>query len=150
MFKIKSNTNVTNEFENLKCLYSNMHETNITHNSELKALNNIKSSRIKKIESQILQLNSLKHYKSKRGVTDGLESIIKSITGNLEQNYVIKYDEAISLLTNNQNNFRDIIKDQVTLVEYPIKKFQNESMSITENQSLLKNRIPSKEQTNKT
>lgn len=53
-------------------------------------------------------------------------SIIKSITLNFDQKDVVKYDKAVSLLTNNQNNLKNIIKDQVNLVEYSVTKFQND------------------------
>lgn len=41
--------------------------------------------------------------RNKRGLVDALGSIIKSISGNLDQNDAINYNNAIKVLQENQN-----------------------------------------------
>lgn len=58
------------------------------------------NSKIDKASSQII---SLEPHRSKRGLIDGLGSVIKSISGNLDYTDAIKYDNALMSLQNNQN-----------------------------------------------
>ncbi|KAL0883675.1 hypothetical protein ABMA27_015800 [Loxostege sticticalis] len=51
-----------------------------------------------KLGKVLVQLNSLEPNRVKRGIVDGLGSVIKSITGNLDHSDAIKYSKAINLL----------------------------------------------------
>lgn len=55
-----------------------------------------------KLNKASSHLQSLKPNRFKRGLVDGLGSVIKSITGNLDHTDAIKYDNALKALNDNQ------------------------------------------------
>lgn len=97
-----------------------------------------------KIISQIS--NFYPSHKSKRSLFDGLGSIIKSITGNLDHYDAERYDDAIATLTNNQGKLKIILKDQISLLQTSIKNFQENVKTLQHNQVVLKSRILQLEQ----
>lgn len=125
---------IKNAFEN---------ETNIAQSYKKSFYNsyNLAQSFENKIISQINQLNPSFHTRPKRGLINGLGSIIKSITGNLDQEDAEKYERAIKTLSNNQNKIKTIVQDQISLLEKSIQTFQSNIQNLTSNQILLKQRI---------
>ncbi|XP_074027861.1 uncharacterized protein isoform X1 [Leptinotarsa decemlineata] len=95
----------------------------------------------KKIITQIYQINPSIRRKQKRGLIDGLGSIIRSITGNLDQNDAEKYDRAIEILSSNQNKMKTLISDQITLLQRSIDNFRNNTQTLMHNQELLNSRL---------
>lgn len=70
------------------------------------------SSRLEKVT---YQLESLEPHRSKRGLIDGLGSVIKSLTGNLDYTDAIKYSNAIKNLENNQDKMNSQINNHISL-----------------------------------
>ena len=72
------------------------------------------------------QIQNLFTKRIKRGLINGLGSIIKSISGNLDQNDAEKYDNLIDQLKNNQkilqNQNEQIIKNEKQLTRDQNKK----------------------------
>lgn len=99
-----------------------------------------------KILIQIHQLNPLNNKRNKRGLIDGLGSIIKSITGNLDQADAEKYDQAINTLSNSQIKIKTLMKEQITLLQTSIQKFRNTTETLAHNQLTLVSRIMQLEQ----
>lgn len=98
----------------------------------------------RKIEQQIYQLNpSLLTNKklAKRGLIDGLGSIIKSITGNLDNNDALRYDQAIEKLSDNQIKIKTLVNDQITLLEKSIDTFNKSIQTLANNQLTLTAKI---------
>lgn len=79
--------------------------------------------------------------KHKRGLVNALGSIVKAISGNLDQDDAERYDKAINTLSQNQIKVKTLIKDQITLFQKSIQTFQSSIKNLTENQMILKNRI---------
>lgn len=73
---------------------------------------NYLSEKLIKINSQ---LKSLEPNRMKRGLVDGFGSIIKSITGNLDQTDAEKYDKAIKVLESNENKLVSELNEHITL-----------------------------------
>lgn len=94
-----------------------------------------------KIIQQINRLNPLLNLRQKRSLIDGLGTIIKSITGNLDANDAQKYDNAISQLSSNQNEIKILVKEQVTLLQKSIDNFDNHTRTLKHNQLVLESRI---------
>lgn len=100
-----------------------------------------------KIENQIYQLNpsinisNITVTKTKRGIINPLGSIIKCITGNLDNSDAEYYDEQIKQLQLNQNNLKKNLLNQVTLLETTIDKFQDLVYNISHNQNKLESNI---------
>jgi hypothetical protein len=57
-----------------------------------------------KLDKALVQLKSLEPNRSKRGLVDGLGSIIKSITGNLDYIDAERYEDALKILKVNQDH----------------------------------------------
>ena len=95
-----------------------------------------------KIKSQILQINPVAFKnRTKRGLVNGFGTIIKTLTGNLDQENAVKYDKAISLILKNEKNLKSIIKEQITITQNSNRLFQTISENITHNQLILESRI---------
>lgn len=98
-----------------------------------------------KIKLQFEQINPLiiknNKHRIRRGIIDGLGSIIKTITGNLDAEDAEKYDKAIEVLSSNQNKIKTLLKDQITILQSSIEKFNKTTASLVHNQDILKNRI---------
>lgn len=95
-----------------------------------------------KVENKIKEI--LPHpLRSKRGLINGLGSIFKSISGNLDASDGEHYEKLISELQNNQNKLSsNIIKSNSVSVEI-INKFNQTVRQITHNEELLQSRINS-------
>lgn len=96
-----------------------------------------------KITNQIFQLNpeDTSHARHKRGIVNGLGSILKIITGNLDQEDAQKYDDQISFLTKNHDKIKSILSEQVTILNSTITNFNNIITNISHNQIILESRI---------
>lgn len=93
-----------------------------------------------KIKEQINQLNP-KSSRQKRGIINGLGSIVKCLTGNLDQEDAEKYDTQISQLQTNQNKFKIILENQVSLLNSSINSFNELAHNISQNRETLRSRI---------
>lgn len=68
-----------------------------------------------KLNKVAYQLESLEPHRLKRGLVDGMGSIIKSLTGNLDYTDAIKYNNAINNLKNNQDKIASKINSHISL-----------------------------------
>lgn len=102
-----------------------------------------------KIKLQLKQLNPNISFKDnqtvsnrhRRGLINAIGSIVKIISGNLDNEDALRYDKEISELKNNQNNLKLIAAKQITLMQRAINNFQENIQSLAHNQILLKSRI---------
>lgn len=94
-----------------------------------------------KVSSQSKQLNPLMKVRSKRGLINGLGSIIKVITGNLDYSDAEKFDKAIDTLSDNQVKIKTLVNEQITLLQKSIKAFNESTQILANNQEVLKSRI---------
>lgn len=70
------------------------------------------SNKLAKISSQI---NTFETSRNKRGLINGLGSVIKSISGNLDYTDAIKYENAIQILQANEQKLETQINNHVSL-----------------------------------
>ena len=68
----------------------------------MKLLNHYKNE----VKSKFQNLNINENLRKKRGLINGLGSVIKSITGNLDAQDAEYYDKLIDELKNNQQNIQ--------------------------------------------
>lgn len=77
----------------------------------------------------------------KRGLINGLGSIWKSISGNLDQSDADKYDKAIVQLNSNQQKLKHIAGQQLSLTDKALHVFNDSMTKLQHNQILLESRI---------
>lgn len=85
--------------------------------------------------------NSLSRNRYKRGLIDGLGSIIHSITGNLDQEDAKRYDHAILTLQKNQNEITHHINKAITLNKIFLENYNNTLSVVASNQDKLNSKI---------
>ena len=107
-----------------------------TNETSLSILLQEKEMQIEAYLRQLLTKNS----RRKRGLLNVAGSLIKAITGNLDQEDAIKYDHILEQLEKSQENLETIVHKQVTLSKATINEFSKKISSIVKNQeSLIKN-----------
>ncbi|XP_045502923.1 uncharacterized protein LOC123699919 [Colias croceus] len=98
-------------------------------------LYNIKVQRLnEKLDKASSLLEALKPGRVKRGLINGLGSIIKSITGNLDYNDAITYDNAIKVLQNNQDKFNSDSNRYISLSKAWMSEHTKLISKLVENQ----------------
>lgn len=89
------------------------------------------------------QLETFEIKRVKRGLIDGLGSVIKSISGNLDYTDAVKYDNAISVLKQNENSLAVEINHQMSLSKQWVSRSSNVTDKIIDNQAKLEKVINS-------
>lgn len=92
------------------------------------------------ILNQLQQLNP-NFNRPKRGIINGLGSIIKVITGNLDQDDAERYDKQITTISQNQNKIKTILTNQITILNSTIANFNELAQNLSHNQIILESRI---------
>jgi hypothetical protein len=82
-------------------------------------------------------LNRLKPGRTKRGLLDGLGSVIKSITGNLDYQDAINYNNAIKLLQENQNKISLEFNSRISLNNEWMKERDHIIRQLVTNQKII-------------
>lgn len=88
-----------------------------------------------KLDKALDQLQSLEPNRVKRGLVDGLGSVIKSITGNLDYNDAIKYNDALLALKNDQLKITSGINKHISLNKEWMNRHSNLMVKLVDNQS---------------
>ncbi|KAG6459252.1 hypothetical protein O3G_MSEX011294 [Manduca sexta] len=73
----------------------------------------------------------------KRGIINGLGSVVKAITGNLDNDDAIKFENDIVNLRNKINSIQTSQKRSLVIAENAIDEFSNQLHKLDENQKLL-------------
>lgn len=94
-----------------------------------------------KLDKVLSKLDSLEPKRAKRGLVDGLGSIIKSISGNLDHTDALKYDEAIRTLESNQNNVISELNNHVSLSKEWMNKHTDVLEQLVKNQNKINHTI---------
>lgn len=89
------------------------------------------------------QLESFEPNRNKRGLIDGLGSLIKSISGNLDYTDAIKYNNAIQVLQENQDKLQVEFKNHISLSKDWMLEYSNIIEKISENQQFLAEKLNS-------
>jgi len=133
--------NLQGQYVRIKNAFEN--NTQITDSYKKAFINsyNIATFLQNRILEQINQLNPIVNNRKKRGLINAIGSIIKTITGNLDQEDAEKYEKAIEKLSTNQSRLKTSVKDQITLFQKAIDVFKASMQNLTQNQLLLKSRI---------
>lgn len=87
-----------------------------------------------KIQKIFNKLESFEPIRHKRGLIDGLGSIIKSISGNLDYTDALKYNQAITVLQNNEKKIKLEFNNHMTLSKEWMSRHSSLLDSVVENQ----------------
>lgn len=72
---------------------------------------------------------------------NGLGSIIKSLTENLDEEDAQRYDRAINHITSNQNKMKITLQERISLLDKSTQNFKDIAKNQTYNQKVLQTRI---------
>lgn len=127
-------------YERIKTSFENSTH-NETYKIEFYNLCRITEILGKEIKGKFKQINPNINSRYKRGLVNGLGNVVKFITGNLDNSDAERYNEAIEILSNKQNKMKTLVKEQVTLLEKSIDKFDNTTKILMHNQVTLSKKI---------
>lgn len=91
-----------------------------------------------KLASVLDQLQTFEINRVKRGLVDGLGSVVKSITGNLDYTDALHYSQAIKNLENNENKLVTEFNSHVSLSKNWTSQYSKILDSIVDNQNKIK------------
>lgn len=137
----------------LACVY-NITELHVTTNKLISLFSSIKLAELhastndlyKTYKDQIYQTASViynkivfitPHVRTKRGLINGLGSIVKTITGNLDNDDAIKYETEISNLKNQIVKTQSLQKKSLIIAETTVNEFNKQIKKINDNQNNL-------------
>lgn len=87
------------------------------------------------------QLELFQSNRVKRGLIDGLGSVIKSISGNLDYSDAIRYDNAIKILQENDNKLVTELNNRASLNKHWMSQNSNILRRLIENQNKIKDSV---------
>jgi hypothetical protein len=93
----------------------------------------------KKLNLLSVQLETFETHRTKRGLIDGLGSVVKSITGNLDYTDALHYNNAIKLLQDKENQFSTELNNHISLTEEWSTQYTKIIDSIISNQDMIEN-----------
>lgn len=94
-----------------------------------------------KFNSIIDSYDSLSKIRYKRALIDGLGTIIRSITGNLDQNDAVRYNKALETLQKNQDEITHHTNQAITLNRLFLENYNNTISAIARNQDKINAKI---------
>lgn len=97
--------------------------------------------KISQTEHKFSQITSSTNIRQKRGLINGLGSIWKSITGNLDQEDADRYDKVIIQLKDNQKKIVNVADQQISLTQKALHVFNDSMVKLQHNQIRLNERI---------
>lgn len=127
---------INDKYDLLKLHLKNFSKYNVEFYNSYIITDNLKQ----KINNQLNNIIPTKSRK-KRALINALGSIIKSITGNLDQNDAEYLDNNINILKQNQDNLKFVLEKKMTLLDKSISYFQESIKNISHNQKILESRI---------
>lgn len=139
--------NIFNEFVTFTKTYKRIKNSfansthNETYNIEFYNLCRIADILSNEIKIKFNQINPGINKRFKRGLVNGLGNAIKFITGNLDDSDAERYNSAIEILSKNQNKMKTLVKEQITLLEKTINKFDNTTNILMHNQDTLNKKM---------
>lgn len=123
---------INDELKHLRHLYLHASETflNIANSTFHKELDNHKIYFEHRLDlAEQIMKGLIPNVRSKRGLIDGLGTVIKGISGNLDANDAIRYETAIMQLQRNQKDIMKNLNSDISLTGNIIEKF-NETVSV--------------------
>lgn len=117
---------IENEIELLQNQYSRVKSTieSYSFSSYFVELDNFNRALLYQLKSVEQKFNAISPNKRiKRGLINGLGSIIKGITGNLDANDAKRYDQAIRDLEDNQKEVIQNLNKEISLTSKIIENF---------------------------
>lgn len=130
------------QYENLNKQYLNLIHTINTDNTVTTDYEN-NNKIVEYIQSNINEKfnHFTTHSRTRRGIFNGLGTVVKSITGNLDAEDDKRYTEILKHLQENQSKLNNQIKHQYSVSHQMIEYFNKTVDTIRENENILKLKI---------
>lgn len=136
---------IVTEFDKLRkheqTLTQNFIDTSKTYPNELATHLKILRFLENEINTKLTAIIPNSYKREKRGLINGLGSIFKSITGNLDSTDAERYDKLIEELQNNENKLETSVKTQNSLSISLIDKFNSTIKQISHNENILEEKF---------
>lgn len=155
--KLERNTHTLVHYYDIEQLLKQYEKLNQQHiNLKVTALSEIKNYKELQNYDQILEfikynirmkIDNIIIYaepnlqRTKRGLINGLGTVFKYITGNLDAEDGKRYNKILKLLRNNQNKLEEQIKESYSINNQIITNFNNTLLDIQHNEEILKSKI---------
>lgn len=104
-------------------------------NEEISSTLEITKTKLKETNNKLISL--MPKTRNRRGLINGLGTIIKTITGNLDANDAIRINSKINQILNNENVINKQINQQTQLNQQMIKRFENITNHINHQQTTI-------------
>lgn len=138
-----------NEFNKLDAQFNEIQISNINHSvyfieilNYIKMVNFTRSKIIQRFDSLNLHFtNKLNYNRKKRGLINGLGTIVKSITGNLDSSDEERFNRILNQLQQNRFNIQNQLQSQYSVNHQMIETFNDTIRNIQHNELILKSRI---------
>uniref|UniRef100_A0A2A4JNX4 Envelope fusion protein n=1 Tax=Heliothis virescens TaxID=7102 RepID=A0A2A4JNX4_HELVI len=88
-----------------------------------------------KLTNVIDHLDTLKPSRVKRGLIDGLGSVIKSVTGNLDYSDAVRYDNTIKILQDNELKISEELNNHISVSKEWMVQHSNAIIQLVTNQA---------------
>lgn len=134
--------NLISEYEHISAQYHifiNMTNNNTNYETAIHNYKNIVTYTLKLINEKLIIFGSNKH--TKRGLINGIGSIIKQITGNLDYEDGNHFETVLNHLKENENKIANQVNRQYSINKEIMKKFNATIKIIEHNELVLLNRI---------
>ena len=139
-FNLACTYNITHlqfTFKELISLYASTKNAEVNTSSERiqKAYRDQIEYKLDLINKKLLFLNPTSRVK--RGILNGLGSVVKVITGNLDDNDAIRFENEINKIRSSVNSIQNFQRHSITLANSTINEFSDQLSKINENQHRL-------------
>lgn len=111
------------------------------YSTRIKTMQALISHQLNLAKEMFSSLHQFPSNRKRRGVFNGLGTVFKSITGNLDSEDGKRFDEAISMLKSNQNNIASTLNKQISLTTRIIENYNKTLNLIKQNENRLAAKI---------
>lgn len=130
--------------DNLELIKNSIENNNYFNrnvNNYFKIINYLKDSINDRIENIGIHSSNKNNKRNKRGLVNGLGTILKTLTGNLDADDGAKYDKILKHIQDNEHHIQNQLNMQYSISRQIIKNFNETVQDIQKNNLMLKLKI---------
>lgn len=112
-------------------------ESRVSSEARYKTFHDQLEHKLSVIHNKIIFLSPRTRSRVRRGLINGLGSVVKSLTGNLDNDDAVKFEHEIANLNNQMHSFHISQKKSIRIAQKTMDEFSNQLNKINENQKKL-------------